>query len=409
MSLISGIRGFSVSMYGQSGIVMDWFGLNDPFTQQVPLKITNAYSGTLWFQGYLSSPRSGYYNYSGIQMGDVNSGASETLVMTWDAGVSGWITTSSPITDTLTLNITTYTSSNYTGSYSSGNFTVFNTLFNRYSGLIRVFGDIYDNDVPVPSLALGLGVGFVSGQLMSYAISYIKSGWESDISAPANITTGTTSGANQISVSWTAITGVTQYFVWRWSGSADNTSMTTTPAAAVGRISGMMDLQAVTTTNSYTDIDAAAARAALYRHRTWQYATGAANAIAIQDSTISLSAPSSRRVSGTSQVWAHSYYLQRNASGTSLLGPFYGVFHARPAAANVYAIHIQTGENAQTSGTAVADRAALSGILSSVWYRHVTMLGSSGSLSASGKVAIQVINQSDDPVNLDDVFICAQS
>ena len=397
-------------MYGQSGLVMDWFGLNDPFTQQVPLKITNAYSGTLWFQAYLNNPRSGYYNYSGIQMGSVNSGASTTLVMTWDSGVSGWIVSSSPITDTLTLNITTYTSSNYTGSYSSGNFTVFNTLFSRWSGVIKIFGDQYSNDQPTPSLSLGLGAGFVSGQAMSYAISYVMSGWESDISAPDNITTGTPSGANQISVSWNAITGAAQYFVWRWSGSAENTLMTTA-AAPRGVISGTMDLQAVTTTNSYTDTDVAPARTVLYRHRNWQYATGVANATAINDTTISLSTPQSRRISGgaTGQVWAHSYYLQRNSSGTSLLGPFYMVFHARPAAANAYAIHLQTGENTQTSGTAIADRASLSGILSPVWYRHAVVLGTSGTLSARGKSAIQVINQTGDPVNIDDVFVCAAS
>ena len=155
MSLISGIRGFSVSMYGQSGIVMEWFGLNDPFTQQLPLKITNAYSGTLWFQGQLVSPRAGYSSYSGIQMGLVNSGASTTLLMTWDSAVSGRIDTSSPITDTLTLNITTFTSSNYGPSYSSGNFTVFNTLFNRYSGVIKVFWVIYNNEQPTPRQSQG--------------------------------------------------------------------------------------------------------------------------------------------------------------------------------------------------------------------------------------------------------------
>lgn len=413
MSLISGIRGFSVSMYGQSGVVMDWFGLNDPFTQQVPLKITNAYSGTLWFQSQLVNPRSGYYNYSGIQIGNVNSGASATLVATWDAGVSGWITGSSPITDTLTLNLTTFTSSNYTGSYSSGNFTVFNTLFNRYSGVIKVFGDIYSNDQPTPSVGTaGAGTGtLVNAQSYSYAISYILSGWESDIGASAN--QAPISGA--LAVSWSSITGVTQYFVWRWSGTSDFTlySGNATPDAWLR----LMDLLSVSTTTSYTDDGTSPVRTGMFRHRTWQnYTTSgtAAGQQATTDGATYLSAPQSRLPAnpGSAHRRIHSFQIGRNSSGTALLGPFYGTIHHRQVAqsgAAVFALAISTNNEASASGQTIADFDALTNRAAATWYRHSIMLGSSGSISSSGLVHIQIPSTGQTGANVDDIFICAVS
>lgn len=386
---------------------MDWFNLNDPFTQQVPLKITNAYSGTLWFQGYLNNPRSGYYNYSGIQMGAVNSGASTTLVMTWDAGVSGWITGSSPITDTLTLNLTTFTSSNYTGSYSSGNFTVFNTLFNRYSGVIKVFGDIYNNDNPTPTASQG-GVGTLTTNNYTYAVSYVLSGWESDVSAPSN-SISPISGA--VALSWTSIVGATAYYLWRWSGTADFTRYSGFGSTIPRTLSGTMDLVSIVTTNSDTDTGTQL-RTGYYRNRFWSQ-SGGTNFDA-SDTDIYLSAPQSRN-SFASNPWVpltHTFYLNRNASGTSLLGPFYCVFHKRERTTgdgNVHGIAIATGADAFASGTVIADTDAVGGILSGVWMRHVIMLGSSGQLSASGIVHVQFIGGGNTVINLDDVFVVAQS
>src|SRR5229473_1791029 len=200
MSQVSGVRGFSLQMYGQSGAVMDWTGLTDPFTQQFPLKITNAYSGTLWFQGNLTIPRSGYYTFSGVQMGSVASGASAVLNMTWDIGVSGWIVSSSPITDALTLVVGAFTSSNYTGLYGSSSFSLSNTLFTRWSGVIKVFGDIYNNDQPSLAAALQVAGTFVSGQKMGYWVSYFLSGWESDVGG--GVGSPAMSGTGGFNITW---------------------------------------------------------------------------------------------------------------------------------------------------------------------------------------------------------------
>lgn len=395
MSLISGIRGFSVSMYGQSGIVMDWFGLNDPFTQQVPLKITNAYSGTLWFQSYLSSPRSGYYNYSGIQMGLVNSGASTTLVMTWDAGISGWITTSSPITDTLTLNITTYTSSNYTGSYSSGNFTFFNTLFNRYSGVIKVFGDIYSNDNPIPSVAQGTTGTLVNGQNYSYAISYILSGWESDVSAAGG---PTAPNSGSLAISWSAIAGATQYFVWRWADTIDFTGYS---GGTFGSLR-VIGLAGVVTTNSYTDTGGTL-QAGMFRHRNWQR-QGTTNAAVASVATY-LSAPESRQLTNLT-FWAHGYQLGKNASGTNLLGPFYMTLHYR-FDGPIDGVRLTSNNDGYISGTTIGDANALTNQVSGVWYRQAIQLGASGTLSSSGLVHVQLDTGGE--TNVDDIFVVTLS
>ena len=400
-------------MYGQSGLVMDWFGLNDPFTQQIPLKITNAYSGTLWFQSQLVSPRSGYYNYSGIQLGAVNSGASTTLVATWDAGVSGWIVSSSPITDTLTLNLTTFTSSNYTGSYSSGNFTVFNTLFNRYSGVIKVFGDIYSNDQPTPSNTLTAGGTLNNSGTYSYAVSYNLSGWESDVGATVSQTMNSGFGTNALS--WSAITGVSQYFLWRFSGSADRTLYSGVSAPNGGTLRSM-DLIYASGDTSFTDNGVATLQSGLFRHRTWQtFQTSGTTAgeTATSDTAVYLTGPASRIFGGggTNIVLraTHGYELNRNLSGTNLLGPFYGIFHARPRGTTLLAIALQGGVDGSASGTTIADATALNNQLANVWYRHTILLGASGTLSASGTIHIQTYGNAQTAVNLDDVFICAIS
>ena len=393
---------------------MDWFGLNDPFTQQVPLKITNAYSGTLWFQSQLVSPRSGYYNYSGISLGAVNSGASTTLVATWDAGVSGWITGSSPITDTLTLNLTTFTSSNYTGSYSSGNFTVFNTLFNRYSGVIKVFGDIYNNDQPAPSTSQVAGGTMNNSGVYSYAISYILSGWESDVGAATAITLN--SGFGSVSVSWSVIAGAAQYFVWRWSGagstSGDYTLYSGTSPPNGGLLRSM-DLMAVTTVGSFSDTGGAALQSGLFRHRTWQQFRGigvADGGLASADAAIYLTSPQSRTwAANPAARETHGYHIGKNASGTNLLGPFYMVVHIRSASiGGGTAILLNTSVDGSSSGTSIADVSALNNQLSGVWYRHTILLGASGSISASGTVHFQFLN-ANVTQHYDDAFVVAVS
>jgi hypothetical protein len=417
---LSGTQGFYITQYGQSGVVMDWFQLPDPFTQTLPLKITNTFTQPMWFQGTLVNPRSGYYNGSGVQMGVVSGGLSSVLLMSWSAGVSGWISTSSPVTDILTLELVAFLSGTapYTTPYTSGSVVFPNTLFNRYSGVIKVFGDPYNNDQPQPSCSLVAGGSLVSGSAYQYAISYNLSGWESDIGAYSGIQV--TSGYGSVALSWSSITGVSQYFVWRWSGLFNDNG------APLG-LMAPMDLIKVATTNSFTDIGGAIVEGGLFRMRTWMGGPFN-NSVATTDTVHYLSPPESRDIyvpgslytPTTPQTWAHAYHLGTNLSGTSLLGPFYVVFHtdALPTEGGNPSINpawaINTANNVFMSGLVVADNPTLFAQAGGVWYRNALILGSSGTLSSSGYSTLQIQStttgvQAQITMAVDDVYIVALS
>jgi len=402
MSTVSGVRGFSLAMYGQSGAVMDWTGLTDPFTQIFPLKVTNAYSGTLWFQGNLTIPRSGYYAFSGVQMGSVASGASAVLNMTWDVGVSGWIVSSSPITDSLTLVVGAFTSSNYTGLYGSGSFSLSNTLFTRWSGVIKVFGDIYNNDVPMVSLAKATGGTMVSGQEMVYALSYFLSGWESDVGSSTN-ELQMTSGFTAYGLSWTPVAGVAQYAVWRWSGTAGGGPdfATYQIIGGLGQALQPMDLMAITSGSSFTDTNGVPLQTGHFRNRKWTTPTGG---VSTADSTTFLTAPSALDMQSTSVTNSHAFYLKKNVSGNSLIGPWWMVFHLRGGAGNNYGLLLSQASDAKLSGTLLADSTTL-GTLANVWYRHAIYVSG---YNTSGWFNLQIV-QGASTLIVDDVYIVAQS
>jgi hypothetical protein len=405
---------FTITQYGQDRLVMDYFAMQDPFQQVVPIKITNNWSGGLYFVGALNSPPAWYSAYSGVAFSGSNAGAvplaagsSDTYTMTWTISASGSaFYTSSPNLDTLTLGVVAYASGFLSGTIASGQITIKNLLFNRYSGVIKVFGDQYSNDQPTPTVTQVSGTALGSGSY-SYAISYFLSGWESDISAPATFSIN--SGFANASLSWTGVAGVTQYAVWRWSGTTDF-SLTSNSSF----LSGAMDLIALISGTSITDSGISAIQTGMLRHRTWadsdtDLTTTAAGTF--------LSPPQSRMapsigINPAPGFVFHGYQVGKNISGNTLLGPWYVIQHVK--ASTFYGLGLGQARNFATSGSVIADNPVFSRVATALWNRFGLYVsgGSATFATNSGLVAVQWFlpsNRLSLTWNFDDVFVVANS
>jgi hypothetical protein len=385
---------------------MDWFALQDPFDQFVPIQITNNWSGGLYFVWQLNSPPAWYGHFSGIPLSGsyggtvpLAAGSTDTYVVQWNISISGNIDKSGPNTDSLTLGLFAYSSGFFSGSIASGSLAIKNVLFNRYSGVIKVFGDAYSNDQPQPTLTQG-GVGTLAAAgTYSYGISYFLSGWESDIGVPSSLATN--SGA--INLAWTGVAGVTQYVIWRWSGGTDYTLVT---------LSGTMDLVGLISGTSTTDSGITALQTGMYRHRTWQQDDDGSKA----GNTTSpfLSPPQARTINGddAGSKYGHIYQLSKNLSGVSLLGPVYMIFHHRPSTIGAVSESIYQAGGGIVSGTGVliAPQSIFNLITKNVWSRYgIYFSGIGQTATHSGQAVLQLgesVNWTD---TIDDVYLVAAS
>lgn len=413
---------FSITLYGQDRLAMDYADLADPFTQNIPIKIANNDDQTNYFEGELVSPAAWYSSYSGIMVrSGLATGANDTGFMTWNVSTSGRIAGSGIVTDNLSLRIIAYTSSNFTGERGRQTVTIPNVLFNRWSGVIKVFGDIYSNDQPTPTASAGTpgSAAFDSGQAMRYAVSYMLSGWESDVGAPS-ASVSLTSGQN-ISVSWASVAGATQYFLWRWSGTtaslpADFTiySGTTPPNAGTLRL---MDLVYASNQLSFTDNNPVSVLGSgFFRHRTWQLfrISGTTDGtLVIADANVFLSPPQSRLQNNPGVVLRNtkSFQLNKNVSG-NLSGNYYLIIHTRNRnnlGSDTLSFMLSENNDASVSGTVIADETVFDQLLSGIWYRHCFYISG---LSSSGYITVQIGNLNTvaaSRLNFDDVFIVSRS
>lgn len=272
-------------------------------------------------------------------------------------------------------------------------------LFNRYSGVIKIYGDDYSDDVPALSLTLAGGGSFASGQTVNYGLSYIKSGWESDVAKDANVQV--TSGYNAITISWTPVTGVSQYALWRWSGAVGRNTTYTNDGSG---LAGAVELLTIIGSGSFTDTNVAALQTGLFRHKQWETSGRTLNFT----TSAFISSPSAIvLMSGLTQYTTyHSYFLSKNNSGTNLLGPFYFVFHLNNnTAGNISGILIGLTNNAFTAGAVAVPRAVVSGLTAGNWYRFVLYVSGTAQ-PTSGYMTLQINTQT---AYIDDVFWVAQS
>jgi len=411
---MSGI--FSLTPYGQNPIVMDWFQLQDPFTQVLPINIMNNWSGSLWFVGSLNNPPAWYSNYSGIAFSGANAGAvpltatnESTYTMTWQvsiSGASGLITggNSSPNTDSLSLTVVAYMSGFLNGALASGTVTFSNLLFNRYSGVIKLIGETYNNDQPNFVFQTTSTGTFVPGQNMSYAATYLLSGWESDI-GPAYNTTMSLSGQTSLGnkVTWVgASENPTWYFIWRWSGATD------LPAST--NVSGqlMLDLIAIVSgsNTTYTDNNGAVLQSGFYRGRAWS------NIYQVGTPTHYVSPLYSIEYYNLVGPTYKNVFLSKSISGQVLIGPWLIEWHDYfGQGATPTGLLLSNAPSAATSGVVIAPNAlGIYGLTAqNRWYRYCIFVSGSA-LSARGYVWIQkFIGANIQLVNTDDTYIVALS
>ncbi len=341
-------------------MAMDWFGLKDPFQENLPVKISNDWSGTLYFQAQLVSPPGWYSSYSGINLGNLATLTSGAKTMTWSVSVSGTaLTKLSPQNDLLVLSVSAFQSGSFAAASLVDTATVQfnNALFNRYSGVIKLQGDIYNADVSGPTAAKASGGTLVSGQQYFYTMTYLQSGFESDSSlmqAGASITTS--SGMFTASLTWPApaVATVTQFFIYRTSGPNN---------------SEFGDLIAVTSggATSFRDNGVGTLASGIYRTIGWANTWGGSSMGNIFSSTVTLSTPSSlvanTGIGGNSNpiLLARPVMLNKNLSGT-LIGPFYFEWHNQSTTALPTAIYVNNTTDV-AGGAGVASGEFVSGTI----------------------------------------------
>ena len=396
---------FTVTVYGDSNIAMDWLGLADPFTQVLPILFNNTWSGTLYTQTALVTPPSRYTAYSGsaVSQESIGTNVSKTLRCVWDVSVSGVLTTSSPITDSLTVQIAIYTSSNRVAAteYSGSpvDYTITNTLFNR-DAHIRLFGTEYTDDIP-NLLAVSDSGSMSSGINFRYFLSYVRSGWESEL-GDSIVFSGFSGGG--VTLNWTLVSNVQQYYVWRVRGPStapDGTGPTNVfPETTSGTL---LPVQLLTVTTSGTFKDDGSAGTATIRQRYWDrnavprpsYTTASKNSL-----------PSSLRLDATNAPgdFTMGWPIRRNTSGTALSGPVYVTFALNPRAVTITTFRRST-TNAWTLGDTFAIPQVFSGQLTDVYHRYAFRLSGAQDSIQSGVAWFQIRGDHD----IDDYYVIAIS
>lgn len=397
MSTSSGRRQFNFTSYGQDRIAMDWFDLPDPFTQQVPIKISNNWSGTLYFRGQLNSPPSNYVNYSGANNKTIAANSSDVMTMSWGVSVSGFIASSSPVTDSLTLQVNAFVSSNFTGIVDSAVVTITNVVFNRYSGLIKVQGDDYSMDIPTPSLAPAYGgAGNMASGIYSYAFTYVKSGWESELGPAVAISLSGGSANMGVDITFVPVAGISQYAIWRLSGGA--TDFGTYTSGAITSILAGADLVSVVAGSPYHD-SGITLLSSYMKPATWGDSRN------VSDVATYLSPPAAKRVTGASGTNTyHTFFIKKNLSGTNLSGNWFVIFHTINSAQSKY---ISNLADRTVSGAIIVDyNAAASAEPIATWTRYCVYVSGTG---ASGYVLIQNSLNFVGTRQYDDVYVVSVS
>lgn len=364
-------------------LVTDWYNLPDPFTQQTQVWISNLYSGELTFEAQLNSPPTRYTNYSGKQLGSIAAQNGNQFTLSWNVSNSGQ---ASPINETITLQINAYTSSNYTGIYTTGS-TTFNVTFVNRDNHIKLRGEDFNNSggVPLNQVVSGTGLdpnGFNNADTVFASIGVIKSGWIRELSPPNGTAASYafTGLSGQIAtVSWSSVEGAQNYVIWMWLNDS-----------ILGRFSGYGRIMAsgntgpnviyVSSQTSFSFTSGVTILNSQPIHRCWE-ASGSTTTETVPPTQYSsgafLSSGNSLRAIINGRI-GHAIYIYHDFSGNVLSGPYYVTFHVRTPNRN-------SGAFGFLGSKWFSSLAPLSG---DTWYRF-TYEFARGEANSSGYVVFQ--------------------